>query len=318
MNRKKARWAVALFAMTTLISVGCCPWSKVNSRCSIDKYIPVVNRLLEVSGLPEADSVEGLIESTSAWTLTPEERFSGELVSVCQIKDEHAFYNDLSLLHMTQAVPSYSATYDCAVVFGGPLPALRQRLDFLVREWHRGVRFKKIVFLCGQRGRYQSIEEQEHFFDSRYNPFPTEENWKSENQVTPSSEEEIAKFVWAQMLVPRVWRDNASGVRVTFLLAKPGEDRLVANRKDTLLLFRSYQEAFPERVLFVSSQPFIGLDFCRVGQLFKGESYDLAGPGFAQGVLKYHWAPRVCLHTLAEWLKETNGCLNISEGCFGG
>ncbi|SPN73618.1 hypothetical protein C10C_0452 [Chlamydia serpentis] len=317
MNRKKTRWVVALFAMMALISVGCCPWSQPKSRCSVQKYVPVINRLLEICGLPEAEAIEDLIESTSTWILSPEERFSGDLVSNCQLHDEHAFYNDLSLLHMTQALPAYSATYDCAVIFGGPLPALRQRLDFLIREWQRGVRFKKIVFLCGQRGRYKSIEEQEHFFDSRYNPFPMEDNWQQENHSTPASEEEIAKFVWTQMLLPTAWRDNPSAFKVVFLVAKPAEDRLFANRKDTLLLFRSYQEDFSGRVLFVSSQPFIGLDSCRVEKFFKSENYDIAGPGFAQGVLKYHWAPRICLHTLAEWLKETNGCLNISEGYFG-
>ncbi|ANH78289.1 hypothetical protein [Candidatus Chlamydia sanziniae] len=313
MIRKGRKWVLVFLALGALVSTACCLWSGGKTRCPSQKYLPIINRFLEMCGLPEVENSEELIEATSSWTLAPTERFSGELLSLCSIKDEHAFYNDLSLLRMTQAVPAYAATYDCAVIFGGPLPAVRQRLDFLAREWQRGVRFKQIIFLCGVRGRYKTIEEQEHFFDSRYNPFPTEENWRASEQTMPDSEEGIAKFVWAQMLLPRAWRDTSSGVKVVFLLAEPGDERPVANRQDTLRIFRSYyQETFPARIMFVSSQPFICLDACRLEKFFQRENYDIAGPGFAQGVLKYHWASRVCLHTLAVWLQETRGCLNLN------
>ncbi|WP_236558939.1 hypothetical protein [Chlamydia sp. 17-3921] len=308
MNTMKKWMTAACIVGLALISTRCCFLKKSYCSSPFD-YVSIVNRILDVCGLPEANSSEDLVEATESWMLSSEERISGDIAPVCQLKDEHAFYNDFSLLRMTQAVPSYAATYDCAVIFGGPLPALRQRLDFLIREWQRGVRFHKIIFLCGKRNCYPTIESREHFFDSRYNPFPSENNWENETtQKVPSSEEEIAKFIWAQMALPRAWRD--SSIKVIFLLAEPSNGEC-ASRWDTLKLFRSYQGAFSERILFVSSQPFINLDRCRLESVFNEENYDIAGPGFAQGVLKYHWASRICLHTLAQWLQESSGQLKL-------
>lgn len=303
------KWRVPGFlGVFALISAGCCLWKEHSS--TIDS-LPIVNRILDVCNLSEVESLKELAEVVDSWKLSSEERFSREILPVCQLKDEHAFYNDFSLLRMTQAVPAYAATYDCAVVFGGPLPVLRQRLDFLIREWERGVRFQKIIFLCGKRSLYPMLEAKEHFFDSRYNPFPSEANWEQDaSQGMPSSEEEVAKFIWAQMLLPKAWRD--SNVKVVFLVADPSEGEH-ATRKDTLKLLSSYYVEFPERVLFVSSQPFINLDRCRLEQVFKEGNYDISGPGFAQGILKYPWASRVCLHTLAVWLEETHGHLRVCK-----
>lgn len=49
-----------------------------------------------------------------------------------------------------EAPPEYT-TYDYAIVLGAFLPAVQDRIDYLKLLWDRGVRFKKIVFLTGER-----------------------------------------------------------------------------------------------------------------------------------------------------------------------
>ncbi|OEH43984.1 hypothetical protein [Chlamydia psittaci] len=313
MNIKRKRSLLVCFGVVFLLITGCCPFADKNPSCgSPKKYLPIVSHLLEQCDLPEVETPEELVEETKHLFLTREQRMAADFDPL-PIKDDHAFYNDLSLLRMTQVVPAYAATYGSAVVFGGTLATIRQRLDFLVREWHRGVRFKKIIFLSGRRERYAKVEDSDQFYDNRHNPFPVEENWNPAEHKLPSSEDEIARFVWTQMVVPSSWRDLSGGMEVEFLVAEPAEGQKYGTRHDTLKVLRAYHGDGSERILFVSSQPFIHLDRSRAAKHFEKEKYDVAGPGFSQAILKHDWAPRVCLHSLAAWASETDGHLVISQ-----
>ncbi|WP_213318630.1 hypothetical protein [Chlamydiifrater volucris] len=301
--------ALCLLSVTILTSFGCCCSRLVERGApSFQKnwFKEPLRSILAQLGAVDLESKEDIKEALRIWRLEEVERREGKIKEHVCLSDVHAFYNDLSMLYMTQVVPAYSATYDTAVILGGTLPSIRQRLDFLVREWNRGVRFRKIVFLCGERPLYRNIEEREQFFDVRHNPFPVESSWDERVGDMPKSEEGVARFVWSQMKLPKIWRDT-SKMSVVFICAKPTGDRTRATREDTLKLFRSY-EGF-SKTLFVSSQPFISLDAMRVRKYFAKEPGIVAGPGFSESVLKQSWAARLCLHTLSIWYDETDGKL---------
>ncbi|WP_213357983.1 hypothetical protein [Chlamydiifrater phoenicopteri] len=301
--------ALFLVAATVVTSFGCCCSRLMERRASSFQknwFKEPLRNILAQIGAMDLESKEDIREALRIWRLEEKERRDGKIADPIRVSDIHAFYNDLSMLYMTQVVPAYSATYDTAVILGGTLPSIRQRLDFLVREWNRGVRFKKIVFLCGERPLYRNIEEREQFFDSRHNPFPIESSWDERNGDMPRNEEGVARFVWAQMKLPKIWRD-ISKMSVVFVSAKPSGDHTRATREDTLKLFRSY-EGF-SKTLFVSSQPFISLDAARVRRYSSREPGIVAGPGFSESVLKQSWAARLCLHVLSMWYDESDGAL---------
>ncbi|WP_348663786.1 hypothetical protein [Chlamydia vaughanii] len=311
MNIKRKRLSIAYLGMLFVLVTGCCPFAEKTS-CSPKKYLPVVSHLLELCDLQEVETPEELVKETAPLLLTREQRMAAEFGSL-SVKDDHAFYNDLSLLRMTQAVPAYAATYDSVVILGGTLPTMRQRLDFAIREWQRGVRFQKIIFLSGRRERYAKLENSDQFYDLRYNPFPVEEGWNPTEHKLPSSEDEIARFIWTQMAVPPSWKDASGGMEVVFLVAEPSEGQKYGTRHDTLKIFRAYHGNTSGRILFVTSQPFVHLDRSRISKYFDKDNCDVSGPGFGQAILKHSWAPGVCLHALAAWVQETNGCLSISQ-----
>lgn len=332
--------ASLLFIALVLPLSSCCRFGCKKPKSvdlGVDWYREPLNRILENCRLDVAFSPRGFIEATESWMLSEEEREKGSYSQICIIKDQHAFYNDLSLLNMTQIVPAHSASYGTVVIFGGALPVMRQRLDFLIREWRRGVRFERIIFLCGERPLYPGIEEKEHFINKDYNPFSStsapidkdsykqkccpqnQKNTKVINNQNideielkdlPENEVEIAKFVWEQMDLPKAWKGRG-GIDVMFLSAHSRENKKFTGRRDTLTYLQYEETEFDNRVLFISSQPFIHLDLHRIKDVLTHfrKGFDIAGPGFSQGVLKQTWAPRVCLHTIAVLLSETEGVL---------
>lgn len=273
-------------------------------------YMPLVNQLFSSLDLPEASDSKNLVALASGLSLSSEDRIHGEF-PIFPVQDEHLVYQNFSLLRMTQDVPAYEATYNSVVILGSALPLIRQRLAFLVGEWQRGVRFNEIIFVTGKRPLYAGAEEKEEFFGASNNPFSIEPNWDRAAHELPSSELEVAQFVWKQMALPRVWRDP-SVMRVVFLEADPQDGREYSNRHDTLKLLQNYRKADSGKILFMSSQPFIHVDLCRIESYYDRENFDIAGPGFAQTVLKQEWAPSLCLSALSGWVAETNGKLRIS------
>ena len=292
-----------------LALVGCC--SLTNKVFHSSKaYLPTINRIFQLCNLQVVDSREDLVESVQSLLITREQQQNSTFDSLV-VEDSHALYNDLSLLCMTQVVPAHAATYDCAVIFGGVLPCIRQRLDFLIREWNRGVRFRKIIFLSGKRDRYQKIETPEQLYHQQNHLFPVDKSWNNEDHPLPSSEHEIAQFVWSQMEIPASWRDS-SEVQVEFLVAEPSTDLPYATRHDTLAWFHKSWVNSRGRILFVSSHPFIASDRVRMAKYFT-KNCDISGPGFGQSILKQSWGPRVCLHALASWIQETDGYLKLPQ-----
>ncbi|VVT42568.1 hypothetical protein BOKEGFJH_00077 [Chlamydia avium] len=309
MNFKKKLFLTALGGIAFTL-VGCCSITNKFSHSS-KTYLPIINHIFKLCDLHEVDaSNKNLVESMRPLLMTREQRRDG-IFDPLVVKDVHALYNDLSLLGMTQVVPAHAATYDCAVIFGGFLPAMRQRLDFLIREWNRGVRFRKIIFLSEERERYPGVETFEQFYNPQNNPFPIDKSWHSEDYSLPSSENEIAKFIWSQMLLPASWRDSTD-VQVEFLVAEPSGDLPYTTRHDALTIFRKYWGDSEGRILFVSNQPFVPSDRVRMAKYFTKDC-DISGPGFGQAVLKQNWGPRVCLHALAIWVNETDGRLELSQ-----
>lgn len=293
------RWV--LWILGVILVTGC------SFRQALKEDLSLVNQVFYLFGLAKVENRHEMLELASEYVLTPEQRLASEF-SPLPMHDLHGVYDGLSQLRMTQDVPSYRATYDSAVILCGALPTIRQRLDFLAREWERGVRFGELIFLSGQRSLYSGVEDKDQFFDARYNPFPIEPNWDKDAFAMPASEEDIARFVWEQMRLPPALR---SEVKVVFLYATSLTGKY-ASLHETLEQLVAYKGGKVENTLFISSQPFIHLDRCRIDQHCARDGYDIAGAGFSQSVLKQPWAPALCLHGLAGWIKESNGYLDVS------
>lgn len=267
--------------------------------------------VLKLCGIKTTGSWENIIKMTRSWVVLEQNKKDGIWPVSCHCKDMHAFYNALSMLHMTQIVPSCLATYDYAVILGGTLPSIRRRLWFLKQEWERGVRFRHLVFLSGERKLYKNQEDEEDFINPSFNPYPISEDWAYNNQL-PKNERDVAEFVWRQMKLPEDW---ASRISVSFMTIdiKNRKEKVGESLKE-LLPFWASKISNPGTVLFVSSQPFIELDSLTICKTLKDYDmrFDIVGPGFSSVVLDHSWTLSACCSILAEWIEEARGKRN----CF--
>ncbi|MEI6805458.1 MAG: hypothetical protein WCK49_03000 [Myxococcaceae bacterium] len=65
--------------------------------------------------------------------------------------DRAVILKDLSELGFVDAVKPKYLNYHTAVLLGATRPRMQSRIDYLIQIWKEGVRFKRIVFLTGDR-----------------------------------------------------------------------------------------------------------------------------------------------------------------------
>ncbi len=130
---------------------------------------------------------------------------------------------------MIDSVIATKREYRYAAVFGSSLEIMRSRLLFLKHEWDRGVRFKELVLMAGQRKR------------------------ASFEQTDALTETEMMVQLFQEMDLPESWRT----MPLTVVDSETPEGK---KRPQTKHQLADWMELNPEpgSVLFVSSQPFIG------------------------------------------------------------
>jgi len=126
--------------------------------------------------------------------------------------------------------PFYASVneYDYALVLGALRTRVQERIDFLVSEWKRGVRFLHIVFITGER------------------PLRP-----SENCCNLMSEAEMMEYVWNQTPMPEELRDVP--LQIVDCSAAPGCVRTTSDRS---LRFWLESDPIPGTCLVFSSQPY--------------------------------------------------------------
>jgi hypothetical protein len=157
-------------------------------------------------------------------------------------KEEHRMgyiFPFLQKIGCVDAVYPKEQQYDYALVLGGYYTFIQSRLKTLVNEWEKGVRFRRLVFLTGER-----------FLDPR-----TEAPLF--NFTSKQTEAELMLHLWEKHFAS----STLKGLPFT-LVDTPGSKNKEGNwlrptTMDTILKWLSYAPK-PGKCLCISSQPFIG------------------------------------------------------------
>lgn len=179
---------------------------------------------LEIS--PDA-SVETLIDQLKErchqtgdrWNFT--HRFEGERDTLLPLLEE---------LGCFQTIQAKNNHYTYAVILGALRSSVQKRIDFLVQEWLRGVRFDHVVFLTGSR----KLLPKEECPDLR-------------------SETEMMEYVWTQTEMP----DALKNLPLIVVNSPPAPGRDRATTESTVFAWLELSP-LPGSCLIFSSQPYVG------------------------------------------------------------
>lgn len=118
--------------------------------------------------------------------------------------------------------------YTGAIVHGSLLTRVRIRLDYLIKQWKKGIRFRDIYFLSGERPLDPQYEYQDKFINDKDSPLKIRKDWKL--LAIPKTECEMIQLVWNQIELPQ---DMKNQVNVHFINA-PMKNNLRPTTDDTV------------------------------------------------------------------------------------
>jgi hypothetical protein len=254
--------------------------------------------LLNGFGIPHNGSWETIVPETQKAWLKDKNNESWILDAGKDSNPEKTF-SLFSLVEMTQDVESSSTRYEHALVLGSILQVVRDRLNFLKKEWERGVRFKNLVFLGSDRQLYPIMEGEKALLHS---PYPTRAGWSLQGYF-PKNETEMMRFVFDQMDLPEEWRNK---IPFLFVHTPSNTDSKRPRTIDTYEFW--LKSSFPKEgsLLIVASQPFTGRADSIAHYVFAEDFLvETVGPGFT--LEKYKEQPQglgILKDELARWIYQ--------------
>lgn len=158
---------------------------------------------------------------------------------------EHGFFSPWEPLE---------SSYDTAFLLGASTSRMQMRLDYLAQLWNRGIRFRKIVWLTGDR----PLDPRADGLIDRC-----------------STESEAAHILWEEATLP----PEMGNLPIVFVAVPMKPEGRRPTTEDTLVAYLNASPS-PCKALFVSHQPFCGYQFAVIkGTLPDAFQFDLVGPG---------------------------------------
>ncbi len=234
--------------------------------------------LFDLMGIAHDYSLKSMVRATQQkWLQPSKERWHFDP------KEEHRMsyiFPFLQKIGCVDAVGAKEQHYDYALVMGGYHTRILSRLKTLVDQWEKGIRFRRLVFLTGQRFLDPQTEVPLYRF------------------TTKQTEAELMVYLWEKNFASKM-------LQIPFTLVDtPGsEDKegrwLRPTTKDTILKWLSYAPK-PGKCLCISSQPFVGYQHAVLSTFLpKNFSFETIG-AYTEKDLPLS----VYLDNLARWLYQ--------------
>jgi len=229
------------------------------------------SELLSFMGIPEDKALE---RTQKEWR----RKAGSELWEIAELSKEKREFvlNWARIQGVFDAWSPSQKTYDKALILGATTGRMTLRLQTLVKAWQKGVGFKEVVWLLGERP-----------LDPRVDSFTDK----------CKTEAEAARWIWQHADIP----EELKALPVRFV-AVPMKGDQRPTTPDTIF---AWLEVAPKEgcsCLFVSDQPFCGYQFATIkGILPDKYPFDLIGKGVQEDLKNYPTAGAVVLDALAKW-----------------
>lgn len=241
--------AIYLFTYVFAWSFLLCAAQPLSSTLHTDG-IPTVQfkKLLAALELNETLTGKALVDATQqAWLRKAgSERF--------EMRTDQKYKNDsvismLQQLGFVDTVSPVEKKYDQIIVHGASMKTFKDRVAFLIKQYRRGVRCKKIVFLTGDRPLFD--HETAECLAQDHPVFTIKEGWVFDVTQPFKTEADMARQVWAQADMPKKMRN----IPVEWIVC-PMKGSARPTTDDTVRAWlKTAQDA--SRVLAISNQPHV-------------------------------------------------------------
>ena len=192
---------------------------------------PQFLKLLEITGICEEGFCQNILKKTQEKWYQPGER--GEF----QERFEEKFDLILPLIEEMGLFDEKRASFFCyeyCLVLGGDLENIKKRFKFLLEEWSRGVSFKQLIFLTGQR----RLDQMERLEDRSL-----------------KTETEMMQCVWSRF---NHFPETLRKIRPIIVDAPPVLSKGRPTTESTVMEWLRNHDPKPGKVLSISSAPYIG------------------------------------------------------------
>jgi hypothetical protein len=275
---------------------------------ALDRYIltanskpqPALVELLKLEGLSADNSLESVVAATQTAWLNKNglERFEVQDTRA----DRKKLYQELfKKLGLADSIHPTSLSYDYVCVHGALVLAFRARLAYLIALWQKGIKFKQIVFLTGERALHPERESIAELCDTTQTILPIRKNWQFDPSTMPyKTETDMEKLIYDQAEKP----EGFEKIPVLFVdapgYANPDGTRRRADTKSTLLTWLAHNPA-PGKVLAITHQPYIGYQDS-IMRTYMPDSFTIETVGFA--IPEKYKSVSDTLDSLTRWLYQ--------------
>jgi hypothetical protein len=190
--------------------------------------------LLDLLNIPHEKDLSSVIKATQEkWCQLGKERWQFEE------RYENMKTQALPLLKTLGCIEEVHAakkTYNYGIFPGGYIPRMKDRLNFMIQEWNRGVRFQEFVILTGERPLDPETEK---------------------NHIHLNTESEVLKVLLKEAPLPKEFREIPwTFINVPMQLNKENKPRR-PNSQDTILEWLA-QKPIPGSCVIFGNQPLVG------------------------------------------------------------
>jgi hypothetical protein len=207
---------------------------------------------INFDGLTELVEKTQRTQGNGGW-IRPQGSEAWEL-SELKVADHGWYLEQFKELGFIDKVLPYASTYDYILVYGATAQGMRARLKYLLEIIDLcNIKYKKIIFLVGQRPRNEVIETEELLKHPDSN-LPQNMAWHYDG-VIPRTETEMAQMIIAQTKLPHAIRKRILFID-TPMQQKADGSKVRPTTDDTVLAWLA-TNPLPGTVLCISSQPYI-------------------------------------------------------------
>ncbi len=254
-----------------------------------------LQQLLSLFEIAHDNSLKDIVEKTQKAFLRQAGKERWEIADQTNHEKDQAIQL-LNNLGLVQEVTPMQQEYEYALILGATVHPVRTRLAHLISLFKKGIQFKHIVVLGGQRPLDPNRESPEELLKPKTD-FPLKNDWVLSGDL-PKTETEMMRMVFDQAILPEemqstpiVFVDTPMQTTLNGNLRRP-------NTPDTVVEWLK-SNPNPGACLVLSNQPYVGYQDAVVQSVLSKEfSIDTVGQKATEKKIV------IFLDTIARWLYQ--------------